>query len=556
MVQSNRDKIQELQTELLQDFFEIQMTEQFSPWQTEVKTVASAKEGGPHSTYKNMMNVFNTKAISDVTVKDFDVTALAALMKFDFPNVCCINHNVRECITKITNDRNEFSHIANYRDTQRVLSLERTAINSMRDFLDCLKMSNWSYRQRESFYRKYTGTGSNDGLINEIQSSVNEESNDETRYKECILRYLEDRRSLREEKKLRYVGLSYNLDGHESEAKTLDQLISTNIENSPIGMRVVAEGGYGKTWTLSEIAGLYAEHYLIRQQDEEKPIPILISLGMLNSGCSTITKRIAQMFFEGNAEKAQKFLGSNKIILLIDAMDEAEPSIQSDISREIASLKDMYSEIIFICASRKSCIEKYPISIPCYEIKQMNDEQIVEYMSKCIPGDAENRDELLEKARGDWTGDKKKQFLNNNRTPFYLNCYMKLLCETGDNDLVDTTQLVEKFLNAIIDREIKKTGFNSDRMTFINFLIEFCRLLDAGNGEGEKELALPFNNVIRELKEKVVVEEGKASVATVCRKLIEILILALDEGTMLSFSHLNYREYINRKYPRIKYRSW
>jgi hypothetical protein len=233
-------------------------------------------------------------------------------------------------------------------------------------------------------------------------------------------------------------------------------------------------------------------------------------------------------------------------------MDEAKTDIQSDVSRELASLRDTYPNITFVCASRKSCIDKYPIEIPCYAIKQLDDRQIIEYMEKTIP------EELQERVKKDWIGEDRKEFLNRNRTPFYISCYVELVCETGDNDFVDTTQLMEKFLNSMIEREITKTGFNSDKATFINFLKEFCRLLDFGNEDGQKVVALPENDVIRELSGKIIVEEGQASIKAVGRKLVEIQILERDDDEMLlSFAHQNYKEYINRKYPERKFRkSW
>lgn len=82
-------------------------------------------------------------------------------------------------------------------------------------------------------------------------------------------------------------------------------------------------------------------------------------------------------------------------------------------------------------------------------------------------------------------------------------------------------------------------------------------MLDAGGANGEKVAALPENDVICELNRKIIVEEGQASIKAVGRKLVEIQILSRDEEEMLlSFAHQNYKEYINRKYPARKFRSW
>ena len=557
MIKSNRDKIQALQTELMQHYFEIQMTSRFPSWKNQVQNVAITRQNSAYSTYKEMKEIFDEKGIVNITIKDFDVTALAALMRFDFRRLCCLDNHMRRCIGRISLDRNGFSHISNYNDVQSIFSLEEAAMDNIKDFLEHLQNISWSYPQKDVFFRKYLGTGNNDGLISEVEQSIELERNEETEYQTYILRYIQDLQIIREERDNHYVALSYNLDGHKSEKKLLDELIETSIENAPLGMRIVAEGGYGKSWTLSEIAGRFAQKYLDNGMTEENEIPVLIELGKLYGDCSSIKKKIAQLIFRGNEEKVLDFYKNNKIILLVDAMDEAKAEIQADVTREIASLKDIYPNIIFVCASRKSCIDKYPISIPCYAIKELDDDQIAEYMDKAIPDDIQNRMELLEKARKDWIGDSRKEFLSNNRTPFYISCYLELVCKTGDNDFVDTTQLIEKFLHSVIDREIRKTGFNSDKATFINFLKELCRLMDAGDENGEMVVALPENDVIRSLTSKIIIDVGQASIKAVENKLVEIQILFRDEDNMLiSFAHQNYKEYINRKYPVKKYRSW
>ena len=81
--------------------------------------------------------------------------------------------------------------------------------------------------------------------------------------------------------------------------------------------------------------------------------------------------------------------------------------------------------------------------------------------------------------------------------------------------------------------------------------------MDAGDENGEMVVALPENDVIRSLTSKIIIDVGQASIKAVENKLVEIQILFRDEDNMLiSFAHQNYKEYINRKYPVKKYRSW
>lgn len=125
MIQSSRDKIQALQTDLLQDFFEIQMTSGFSDWKNEVRRVAVAKQASTFSTYAEMKEIFDAKGIGGVSVKDFDVTALSALMRYDFRYECCPDTRTRRLISYIVNDRNNFSHVvfATETDKERIARL-------------------------------------------------------------------------------------------------------------------------------------------------------------------------------------------------------------------------------------------------------------------------------------------------------------------------------------------------------------------------------------------------------------------------------------------------
>ena len=555
MILSNREKILKLQAELLQDFFEIQMKEAFTSWQSEVQSAVSAKQNSPYSTYKEMKKLFDTKPISDITVKDFDVTALSALMRFDFISECCINLNTKNIIGHIALDRNSFSHISNYNDKQHIFGIERIALNHIADFLNHLRNENWTYSQKDIFFRKYLGTGNGDGRLTKAEQEIAIEQNQEIRRRANLQHYLQGLQLVREERARQYVPLSYNLEWH-NEKMLLDELIETNICRSGKGFKIVAEGGYGKSWTLSEIAGQFAMAYLDKdEQDTDAPIPILIELGNLYDDCNSVSKKIAQLLFNNDESQVDAFLRNNNILLLLDAMDEAKIELQSDISREIASYyKGLYPRITFICAARKSCIDRYPESIPCYRIQQFDDEQIELFFDGAIDEKIKNREQLLQKAEDDWVGENRKSFLYNNRTPFYISCYLELLVENGDVDFADTTQLIDKFLTAVIDREIKKTGFCSDRSTFISFLIELCRLMDSISANGDVCLSLPENDVVRELTQRITIEQGYAPVKTVGRKLVEMQILSLDEnGILLSFAHQNYKDFINRKYLRKKY---
>lgn len=228
MIQSNRDKIQALQTELFQDYFEIQMTAYSASWKNEVLEVALAKQNSNYSTYREIKNKFDEKGVDGITIKDFDVTAISTLMKYDFQSQCCLDNQLKRCISHIVIDRNGFSHISNYKDTQSIFALEETAVDNIEAFLIHLKMV-WDYPQKDAFFRPYLGTGNDDGMLGEIRKAIASELNDEREHNSFILRYLQELQIVRDERTKQYVALSYNRDGHNDERKLLDELIENNV---------------------------------------------------------------------------------------------------------------------------------------------------------------------------------------------------------------------------------------------------------------------------------------------------------------------------------------
>lgn len=545
---SNRDKIQILQNEMLQVYFEEKMVDAFkNNWKTEIDKKLkskSQKDIKDHHVYKDLLKIFKNKGVNKIGREDFDVTALTALIKYDFSNQCIYDKKTQTYIDKIRNDRNTLSHITNWNNTSYISVTEIQAINNMIDFLNYLFGNS---RISSSIFDEYVGI-KNNGKLHELLKEVKIEEKYDDDYYLNIVNYLQKLRTTRDERINEYIPLSYNSEGNLNEKFSLDELINLNLEVSKKGIRIVAEGGYGKSWTLAEIAGRYAENFFNSNTPEKESIPILIEAGNLYNDCSSINKTIAKVLFDGDETKVIPFLKEKSIILFVDAMDEATTTIQGQLSRELSSLKSDFENIRFVCASRKSCIDKYPISIPLYVIKELDDEQIINFLEKSIP------EEMLDKAKNDWVGDNKKMFLYNTRTPFYINCYIQLINETNDHDFTDTTQLIEKFLNSVIEREIKKTGFNSDRDTFINFLKEFNRLLNLESVNGEKVLSLPENDVLVELSDKIKLEDGQASLKEVCRKLVQIQLLS-KEDISIFFAHQNYKDYIERKYGK-KYRKW
>ena len=304
MIKSTMDRVLEAINEVLQDVFEIEMIRSYgNTWQQRVQTVARNQyRSNGNQTYRDILNIFNGRNVQDVKVSEFDTTPLHTLMCFDFVNIFEIsqrstNNNLNVTIAdikRIKKSRNNFQHLSNYKNDAHILNLEIVALDNIENFLKNLQMDGWN---NPVVYRKYLGTGNNDGVLAEIKRQIRIENQDEAEYKQAVIKYLMDLQGIRDNHKSSYVPLSYNLEANPNEKKTLDVLMDDCLVNQKTGFRLVAEGGYGKTWSIFEIAGNYASQYLADPDNQNSMIPIVVEFGKLYSGCSTINKKVATLFF-------------------------------------------------------------------------------------------------------------------------------------------------------------------------------------------------------------------------------------------------------------------
>lgn len=558
MIESVRDKIQRIQNSILQDFFLGRMKEAFGDgWKNEIYQAALTKQYSNFSIYKEIVRKYNSAGINSISQKDFDITALCTLIRFDFASECALDSDTIRYIDKIRMDKNQLaSHISNYDDTFNIYIMELSAVRNLRLFAEYIENSSWNNSIKEEISKKYLAAD-NSGEIIQLEAELlrSFQTDDDYETSIAIQNYLQDLVIAEEERGKQYVALSYNCECIGGEKTTLEALID-NIISKKQGIRISAKGGYGKSWSMVEMAGQLAKKYMAAEDKKNVIIPVLIEMGQLYNGCGTINEKIASMFFEGDKSKVNPWLKNNDVCIFVDAMDEAIAEIRTNVARELVDLNKNFKRVIIVGASRKSCIDLYPREIPLYGICEMNDEQIDEFFKKTV------KEEYYNKAIADWISGDEKEFLKENRTPFYIKCYVELINEHGDNEFSSTNKLQEKFLEMIINREIAKPGFTeNDKDTFYGYLRELCSLFKektkelASIDEHEEIVAWPENEVIIYIQNRIPVEEGYASIKTISRKLVEMRVLNKDRDTqMISFSHLNFRDYIVGKYLSKRHR--
>ncbi len=156
-----RDKIQNLQLTLLQDYLEICMSGAYGEqWINEVINLCEIKlrSEPKNHTYKNVVDIKRNKGAVMVTKRSFDITILHALLRFDFIYKCFVSDRdiFSNYIRDITQDKNKLaSHISDLEDRYLIQKLERDCLLHVRDFLLYLERSGWTGGEKDVYLSKY-----------------------------------------------------------------------------------------------------------------------------------------------------------------------------------------------------------------------------------------------------------------------------------------------------------------------------------------------------------------------------------------------------------------
>lgn len=187
---SIRDKIQDLEQSVLQDYFEIQMTTHFGPdW---VKKIIEYCEGGassqtnpsgPLHSYQAIVKMKENKGAEMISKTDFDITLLYALMKEDFTDICKPQNSkgriFKNYIRNIKDNKNHLgSHISNLKDRIHVKKLEAEALYEVREFIVFLERLGWDSEDdnKKEFIEKYKQE------INVLDTAMSGDSNEAERF--------------------------------------------------------------------------------------------------------------------------------------------------------------------------------------------------------------------------------------------------------------------------------------------------------------------------------------------------------------------------------------
>lgn len=524
-------KVRNLQLQIMQNFFLLQMKAAFGGnWQQAVKQVVETRiaTNDPHkSNYQGIYNVLRDEGVETLDEKDLDITGITALLLHDFYQHCRVGSNYYQQIKNIREDKNKLvSHIPDPNDLLNVSILELTALKDLRSFLTYLRNSGWQHPEKVSFTDKYLQEI--EAVTGELFAGLATSEQAEVELKSTRLSYLKRLAGERAANLKEYMPLSYKAsDSTRYDLTELDAL----LENKN-GFVLFADAGYGKTWSITELAGLYAQ---AAQTDDTVGTPILIKMGQLARHEEPIVKAVQEILFpsEDNIEMARNFLQTQKTVLYIDGMDEAHPENKETVRRELLKLQDHCQQLRIIGGTRESDKQKFPDNLPKYSIFNLTDEQARDFIEKLITDE-----KLCQKALFDYFENPATAFLRHLRSPFYLKCFVDFTLE-GESAPLSDTDMMSRCIDKMIQREICIKGFAATVPIINDFLLQLSTLL------GENHFA-PTSQLLKAIKDAVIYDtQAYASVVSIKDTLVELQILkeTISERrpALLGFAHEKYK---------------
>lgn len=522
--------IKTLQLDMLQQFFVMQMKTLYQDgWKQEIERMVNDRYDNNDlhkDNYKGVHDALLQGGVAMLDEKSFDITFLSNALRFDFSQ-CLQGLNVLDFIRRIQKDRNGYSHQPNMRDDLKKMKLHLTAVETLRDFLKYLNNSTWSNAGKADYVRRFRKE------IEALQSELTEKTGDfnSLRFKAARLNYLQVLIAERDKNRREYLPLSYKIDDETAENFSLEEL-DQNPKNQK-GFVLSADAGYGKTWSIAELAGVSAD----KAQTDEEFTPLLIRMGQVTEEKEPIAKTVQEILFPGqdSLEVARVFLQNKKVTLFVDGMDEAAAETKHAARKELEKLMSSCPQLRIIGATRPADVPKFPACLTKYLICTLRDEQVRAFITKQISDPA-----LRERAFYDYFENGKTSFLRNLRSPFYLKCFVEFIL-SGENAPKSDTDLLNRCMDKMIEREIAIKNFPASVEIINQFLTVFARAL----GSGRRYMLMA--DAMKELESDLVYDkEEYASVVAIKDTLVELGVLreVTPEGmrlTVLGFAHEKYK---------------
>lgn len=516
-----RTQINHLMLTMMQDFLEIQMKRIYpNDWIDKVIDAARTRvqNNDRATTYATFFNKAEAYGAASVSKKDMDITLITALLNYDFVEVCKVGArtNFRNYVRNIGSDKNTYiSHNSDLSDILNNHIMGLTVLKNLADFLEYLSLNNWSGPERTEYFQEYYEKVN--VTLQNFYKELGEQERDVADIHSCLNIYMEKLLAKQEEQKKRYVPLVYRKADSSRQEFSLEELMAADR-----GLVITADSGYGKSWSLVEMAGQFAKAYC--NDPVNNAMPILIEMGLTNTdSAKPLLERINEICFAGRMaeDKLEFFMKETKLLLFVDAMDEAKGVVAENASTELNDFYENYPNIRIIGATRVDNRNRYPGKLMQVDVCNLSKAQLEEFIKKFV------KLEYVEMAVSDWITNE-KSFYTNLRTPFYITCYCEAI--NGGKRANNSIEVVEYCLDEMIKREISK-GFKASVRLVNEVLCTFCDALKALEDREMREITRILDSEVKDWLENKLRYDTKqnASIPEMLDNLVEMQILKYFE---------------------------
>ncbi|MCR5464315.1 MAG: NACHT domain-containing protein [Bacteroidales bacterium] len=320
---------------------------------------------------------------------------------------------------------------------------------------------------------------------------------------------------------------------HRLMRKRVDMKELINVGRSAV---VSGQPGSGKTTLLYNI-GLTLSKENQTLTKEKKNVPVFISAIDLINAMKDV-KSIVLSKLSSLGDSLDDLTEKYEVILLVDSIDEFEPSQQKDVIRQLVNLS--HRKIRFILTTRgedryQEYIERKDAAF--YEISRFNTEQIRRFVNTFLPDEAKASD-LLESLR------ENKILERLPITPLTLSLISILFDETDYEVPATVTDIYSKFNDLVVGRAIVSSKIEFIDVTFRERILSMYGYLLM---EREEHKPLTYNEFISYFVEFYKGKSKQIKGGSLEEGLEYIVkntgILYIKDGKYVCFSHDTYMEY-------------
>lgn len=557
---SPKEKVHDLQLRVLKCILFRQLETAFSSADASVEAIYNAakekKDSWPQNGYAELYAKWTAMKENGEEIlqpgEDIDVTLASALLNYDFVNLCKIPQSIsvntwRAKIRLITASKNSLiSHLKSYDDKEKLIQLMTSAADDLGKLLQHLEHY-WTNPDGVEEVKHFK-----DKLV-EIQDEIQEmaEGNtDRFAVMTALLDHFQRQIHMQDEIAGRFVELSYNRAdwvANEENKFSLNRLMQ--MPENEKGFVLCADAGYGKTWTMLEIAGRLSRIY--DGTDDNALIPLYFPICQLDNVEAPIRTKLNHMIFSRETflsrgrEDVSYFLRENRVCLILDAMDEACTEVKEKIETEITNLLSEFPKLKIIGSSRSSDVFYFDSMLPRYHIYKLDDRQLEQFIEKHIlPEKLNYAKEILSNPNC---------FIHAIRTPFYLKCFTEYVnaISVGEFRIHTEQKLVACCMEMMIQREIDVKRLHIRKIDVTNVLKELRQTL------GDKQ-EMEVQEAVDRLTERMTSYRDRGTgISDILYHMDEADILdifEMQEDEYVKFAHdLIRANYVKTFYERKKY---